>query len=170
MGQVWRQFWTLKLWTRRVRPGQYLEVFVHFQSFILTKQVTDCSFKSNRGKPCYILTTETVLQCLMADNHCACRLRTRVSMLYSSRDFCSYWWMRPCWGLNHTSATSEFYQIIRVLNWCPPTMVLTEECERGNKWLHGEWEKDVCVCVFMCAWPILWWSQMSQNSKPQPAL
>lgn len=74
-----------------------------------------------------------------------------------------------CWGLNHTSAKCEFYQIIRVLNHCLPTIVLTEECERGNKLLHGEWER-VCACVCTCAWQILWWSQMSQSCKPPPAL
>lgn len=53
-----------------------------------------------------------------------------------------------CCGLNHTSAKCEFDQIIRVLNHCLPTIVLTEECERGNKLLHGEWERArVCVCV-----------------------
>jgi len=55
-----------------------------------------------------------------------------------------------CCGLNHTSAKCEFYQIIRVLNHCLPTIVLTEECERGNKLLHGEWEACTCVCVCVC--------------------
>ncbi len=49
-----------------------------------------------------------------------------------------------CWGLNHTSAKCGFYQIIRVLNHCLPTIVLTEECERGNKLLH---RVGACVCA-----------------------
>ncbi len=49
-------------------------------------------------------------------------------------------------GLNHTSAKCEFYQIIRVLNHC---LVLTDECERGNKLLH---RVGACVCVCVCAY------------------
>lgn len=71
-----------------------------------------------------------------------------VFVLYSAQRLLWLLVNASCWGLNHTSAKCEFYQIIRVLNHCLPTIVLTEECERGNKLLHGEWER---VCARVCA-------------------
>ncbi len=70
---------------------------------------------------------------------------TCVFVLYSSHRRLWLLVTASCWGLNHTSAKCEFYQIIRVLNHC---LVLTDECERGNKLLH---RVGACVCVCVCA-------------------
>lgn len=80
-------------------------------------------------------------------NQCECMGKNRytcVFLLYSSHRCLWLLVNASCWGLNHTSAKCGFYQIIRVLNHCLPTIVLTEECERGNKLLH---RVGACVCV-----------------------
>ncbi len=71
---------------------------------------------------------------------------TCVFVLYSSHRRLWLLVTASCWGLNHTSAKCEFYQIIRVLNHC---LVLTDECERGNKLLHRVGARCVCVCAYV---------------------